>query len=410
SLKRVKKLIKQGKISAESPTNEYAELGTAAHTLGEKCFQTGCDPFDYFGSKIKNPSGDTFIVDEDMINAVTVYTDYCRRLVKKYKRSKWYAELKTDLSFLFKEIKLVSVGGTGDFVLIHERRGILIVIDYKHGRGVAVEIEGNTQVKMYAVGAKYKFNFKIKKVILAIVQPRCNHIDGPIREEELTGDELTEWERQTLIPAVQVAYGKNPPIRPGEKQCTWCRAKEHCKEYAEYNLKGIGQDFKALIKNKPLTFDDPEFLTHEQAEAILNKGPDIIRWINNIIAYCNKVAPSGIEFKGHKLIESKSNRKYISERKVLRKLKRNSIRDIYEERKLKSPAQLEKHIKATVDFNTAQIKELMDSITIREFTGSKLVSIKDGRDEFNSAETDFKDKIERTRRNDKTKSSKSNNR
>lgn len=41
--------------------------------------------------------------------------------------------------------------GTADCILIAD--GVLNIVDYKHGKGVEVSAEGNTQLSLYSLGA-----------------------------------------------------------------------------------------------------------------------------------------------------------------------------------------------------------------------------------------------------------------
>src|SRR3990172_8181607 len=84
-------------------TSAYAAEGTAAHELAAACLEHGQNAAQYIDHAI-GADGHEFIVDDEMAEAVQVYLDYVR--------SQW----------------------------ISPEPGVLVVCDYKHGSGVAVEV------------------------------------------------------------------------------------------------------------------------------------------------------------------------------------------------------------------------------------------------------------------------------
>ena len=121
----------------ESRTNSFAAEGTAAHQLAETCLSPpGMNADDMIGRTIK-VEGFEFEVDLEMVEAVDVYVAY----VSDLRAKGYYVELEQrfDLSSLYP-----GMFGTADCVAYDEKTKHLVVADYKHGRGVAVEPQENS--------------------------------------------------------------------------------------------------------------------------------------------------------------------------------------------------------------------------------------------------------------------------
>ena len=111
-----------------------------------------------------------------MVESVQVYLDYLRSHIKP--------DDEVDVEFRF-DLTHVADGmfGTGDCVIYQPEKRHLIVADFKYGRGVAVDPDDNPQLLSYGLGAiKRHGNRPLATVSLVVVQPRCRHPAGPVRE------------------------------------------------------------------------------------------------------------------------------------------------------------------------------------------------------------------------------------
>ena len=153
----------------DTPSSIYADTGTAAHKLAERCFEHKKDAKFFIGETIQ--LGDSgVVVDEEMADAVQVYVDLVRRLPDTFTV---LHEQRLPLTPLTGE---ADAEGTADTVAFD--RDTLLVIDYKNGRGVEVDALDNEQMMMYAAAARAEYavlgNFTKFKVV--IVQPNCDNI------------------------------------------------------------------------------------------------------------------------------------------------------------------------------------------------------------------------------------------
>jgi hypothetical protein len=190
--------------------------------------------------------------------------------------------------------------GTADCIIIAD--GILQVIDYKHGQGILVEAIDNTQMKLYALGALELFDgiYDIDTVRMTIYQPHRDNVST----YEVLKDELYRWADEVLKPTADLAFTSDGNFLCGE-WCTFCKAKNDCRARADANIELARYDFKL-----------PPLLTDEEVEEILTRIDDLVSWASNIKEYALQQAISGKEWSGWKLVEGRSNRRYIDDNAV----------------------------------------------------------------------------------------------
>ncbi len=331
-------------------SSPFAMEGTAAHHLGEHCLEKGTDASDRLGDKIVIGTDGfaywpddydgkveaTFVVDEDMAEAVQVYLDHVRTVVATSgEDAQLHLEQRFDLSWLRKDMF-----GTGDATVVPGAGcTILDLTDYKHGRGVVVEPEENSQLMYYGLGALRDFGdlALVDRVRLTIVQPRAPHPDGPVRSWEIDADELMAWGTEILGPAADATRKKNAPFSAGE-WCRFCPAAHICEE-----LKG------EAMRAASLDFDDPDAEPEipQEATAVseaMAMVPVVDAWAKAVSGRCGELLEAGTPVPGFKLVRKKSNRAWKDEAKAIKTLKTKRVKagEMYKPQVLKSPAQLEK--------------------------------------------------------------------
>lgn len=257
--------------------------------------------------------------------------------------------------------------GTGDCVIIGDGR--LHIIDFKYGLGVLVNAENNPQMMLYALGALEQFDslYDIAEVSMSIYQPRRENVSTwtiPVAE-------LREWADTVLKPKAKLAYDGNGDYCPGE-WCTFCRAAAKCRARAETKLELAAFEF-AL----------PPLLTDADIEDILVKLDDLTKWANNIKEYALSAALRGKQWSGYKLVEGRSNRKYINEEAVAETAKKAGYHDIYTQAILGITA-MEKYL------GKAKFSEVLGNLVEKPAGKPTLVPLSDKRRAMNvSAKNDF---------------------
>jgi hypothetical protein len=205
-------------------TNPAAELGTAAHELGEYCIRYGAQPKDCIGMTFNKHE-----VDEAMCEAVELYVGYANDLAIR-------TGVRPDLE---KRVAMSSLGrtdvyGTSDFTLFDVANRTVYISDYKHGYGI-VDVPNNKQLIAYGIATLDTMDIwaQVDKVVTTIIQPRKQHIDGCIRSHTYTTTELVNWQSR-FANSIRLAEDPTTPLKAGD-HCLWC-VKARCRARLTYVL------------------------------------------------------------------------------------------------------------------------------------------------------------------------------
>ena len=359
-----------------SESTIYADEGTAAHELGEMCLKKGDNAEDYRGEIIvveKEGPRREFVVDGDMISAVQVHIDYCRPLMGRH-----MIEHRFMLPFLGPKEK-----GTSDFTALKD--GILHVVDYKHGKGVAVDAIDNVQGLCYAIGASDTFAKDDWHTLrITIVQPRAYHDDGPVRSWDVPRDEIIEYMLK-FSHAAKLTEDPNAPLVVGP-WCRFCRAKtlRKCPAQDKFAEDMLEMDFTDET-SKPVP---PELLSDERILEMIFNGTikQIEQWCQSLNDYAQKKAEAGEPIPGSKLVYTRAVRMWKDKEQAEKVLKGKYGDQIYDKKFVTAPA-FEK-IVGKKEFK--EVDFLVDKIS----TGVTLVPESDPRESARgTVESEFSDFI-----------------
>lgn len=381
----------EARVPGKRKSSIFAMEGTAAHLLCEMYSSKGIHPRDYHGyvidiikgdayfredlanatSPIVDHDGDvitdlkvdaSFTVDHDMIDAVEYYVaavEAARARLDPLGREE-FSEQWIDMTWLHPLL-----GGTGDYIGV-EAFGWAELVDYKHGRGVAVEVYDNSQLKIYGTGLLHMFP-DCEGVRMTIVQPRKEHEDGPIRTIEYTRAELEEFAIE-LKAAAEETQRSNAEFRAGE-WCQFCSAKVYtdtdgtlreCPAIMEKIQEEAGMDFDELPPEGPL----PVPTKIRDLARLAEWAPLLDGFVKAVDTAIQEELMAGRPVAGFKLVRKRANRKFMKEVKevdeltgveearwvtleddeVVKEMKKAGINktDCFQPAKLKSPAQMEK--------------------------------------------------------------------
>jgi hypothetical protein len=304
----------------------YAEEGSDAHALGGLCILNDFqDPHDYVDRQVE-ADGRKFTVDAEMAEAVQVYVDYAHARRYSGEPVEMFVEKRFDLSSVYP-----GCYGTSDLVFWYPRLQLLEDVDYKHGAGRPVSVKGNVQLRYYGLGALIQLGLPAKRVRLNIVQPRYDHPDGAVRTEELDAIELMDF-RTDLRRYAAATEAPDAPLVPGD-HCDFCPAKRLCPALQ------AAQQAIARAEFSPVTAYDPQ----ELANALALCDPLEAR-IKGIREFAYAEAEEGRPPPGWKLVDKEGRRYWVdpaaAEKAALALAK--DADSVYEPRKFKSPAQIEK--------------------------------------------------------------------
>ena len=313
----------------ETRTSPHASLGTAAHELGELCLETGKNAKDFKGRSLE-ADGLTFIVDEEMIDAVQIYVDHVRKIAED---NPIYIEVRFDLSWLNPDMF-----GTND-ACGAEEFGDLHVFDYKHGAGVPVEVTNNPQLLYYGIGRAYDKERKewgdFQNVHLHIVQPRCPHPDGVVRTWTVPMSYLKEF-ADVLKRGAVATEAPDAPLKAGD-HCRWCPASGFCPELLRKSQAVARAEF-----GSPLP--EVEKMTLEQIVNVVKHESMIKAFMDEVKEYALHLKLQGEELPGLKLVRKRSSREWRDEEFVKRSLGQTFPMEKVFNMKLKTVSQMEKSV------------------------------------------------------------------
>ena len=353
----------ESKIPNESST--YAEEGTKAHELSELKLRR---KLNLIGNKVYADELSKLSFDDEMDKYTDYYCDAVLGIVYKYDLNYSMVKLEERVDF---SPWVIEGFGTSDVIVISNN--VLEIIDLKYGKGVLVSAENNPQLMLYALGVlnDYGYLYNIEKVIMTIVQPRLDNISS----FSISIPELLEWGKDVRVRASKAYNGEGECIVGKHCDEGFCRAKPICKAYADERLKLAKFEFK-----------HPQELSNDDIADILEKVDGLVKWGKTVKDYALSQALQGVEFKGFKVVEGKSNRIFKIEEQEIIKILQNGgfkVEDICET-SLKSLSTLEKLL-GKEDF-----KSILGDYVIKPAGKPTLVSIDDVRPIFNNSVNDFK--------------------
>lgn len=323
--------------------SEYADEGTAAHELAEltTSYWLGRISESDFEARRNELSHGKYYNTEMQEHA----NDYARFICGKFKEiaktcTDALVELETRVDFS----KWVKAGfGTCDCCIIAD--DMLEIVDLKYGKGHRVDAFENPQMRLYALGAiaHYGLLYDIKSVRMTIFQPRLE--DG-ISTDVITVKDLLDWAKNYVKPRAALAYKGEGEFAPSEETCKFCRAKAQCKARAQKHLD--------LFDKAP----DVELLTVEEAGKILESAADMEAWLADLKDLITSTLLSGNPVSGWKMVEGKSNRKFVDDLKVAEALKAAGYAEavIYKPREIITLTQMEK------DFGKKKFAEILKDL------------------------------------------------
>lgn len=353
----------------EDKTSIYAEEGTLAHELAELKLRLELEEITKrtYTMRFNKATKNNDLYSKDMDDYVDIYRDIC---LEKYFKSK---ETTSD-SIAVVEQRLdfsnfVPDGfGTGDFIVIAD--GILEICDLKYGKGVPVSAENNSQMRLYALGAinKFSFLYDIEKVRMTIIQPRLNAISS----DEISVKDLLKWADEVVRTKAELAIKGEGEFKTGG-HCKFCKARSICRARADENLELAKFEFKKS-----------DTLSNDEISEILDKVDNLVKWASDIKEYALDKVLDGQEFKGYKLVEGRSQRKWKDEKAVAQILiDRGFMENIIWTKKLTTISNIER---AVGKKETERLfKDLIDKPTGKP----TLVPLSDKREVYNSAKADF---------------------
>lgn len=366
------------KLSEGIPDKDtiFSREGTLAHALAEATLQRrfGRITEDFYQENLQGIKA-LPLYNAEMQAAIDKYCDWVEEIYNGIKAAD--KELLTEQRLDFSE--WVPDGfGTGDVVIIAD--GVLTVIDLKYGKGVPVSAVENPQLMLYGLGAYDSFSLSndFEKVRMIINQPRLDSIT----EYTLDVSDLLRWADEYVRPRADMAMRGAGEAVPGD-HCRFCKVRAICRDRAEYALSLAKMDFK-----------DPGLLTDDEIGEVLQKAAQVASWASDVKEYAQAEAEHGKQFKGWKLVEGRSVRKFTDLPQVSDRLQKAGFEKavIYKEPELLGISALEK-----VVGGKKKLEALLEGLIIKPQGAPTLVPETDKRpalDILSKAKDDFNNEEE----------------
>ena len=336
--------------------SSYAQEGTALHELMAMALRDGVEPTEILPYTFTAADGSwSFTVDRDLWDAkgepaLAAFDKFCAQME---------LEIGADMEMLVERRVAVPgiPGAFGTSDIIARCGGELFVMDWKFGFKPVLATE-NKQLMFYAAGALNTEREWIGEelagdpttpVTLAIIQPLNVQSGKDIVQHWTTTVGALDEYMATLQAAVAEAQRDDARVSKG----SWCDF-ARCKTVCPAHLNAVallGEKLQALKERQAASNGSPDDrLDWGQRYAELLEMAELAEpLVAEIFAQAHAYAEQGNAVPGWGLEAKKAGaRSWAVEERILRMyFKRNRIKmDEWTERKMKSPAQIEKIVKA----------------------------------------------------------------
>lgn len=366
----------------QDPETEWAAEGTRKHAVLEMVLSpqnavTKNGALVLAGDTIETEAG-PYKVPLEVLEQCYEIRDFIEQF-KQVDAGGWVVETETKVeigSHYWPGMKPGDCDGTADAAAYSYEE--LLVLDAKFGF-VQVEARGNPQLMLYAAGLLAEIPFPIKWVTLCIAQPGY---DGLVlfREHRVTVEEIHDWMFQQQHVVEEIQRGSRR-LHADDHACRYCPARTDC---------------PARLQALHDAADD-EWMAARPIE-------ELLPYVSRLRAICRDIEQRamaelnvGKPVRGWKLVAAKSRRKWPEEEegKVVEGLAgalgyEKPPEEFYE-RALKSPAQMEKTVRAIANaapgqkMTVKQAKNIVDTFAFQPQGGPKLVPESDPRPALEAA-------------------------
>jgi len=313
-------------LFAPDDSGEDAAYGTVGHMVGETWLKTGVKPVHLLGRREWVEAGDWgfgITIDEVMLDYVQLYVDWCKELPGDH-----YVETRVDFSQL---TPIPNQGGTADHCACTYQR--MVLTDLKMGTGVRVYAKNNSQLKLYALGFFYAWDwlYNCQEFVWRIAQPRLDVFE----EETITREELLEFAEYVRERAA-AAWIQNAPRTPSDDACQWCRIQATCgprlkvlfdasegvftsmdREIEVSEIDEFREKLRSDWQFEPMT---PYDLSTEDLERIYKMHNSVKRLWDKVGEELARRASGGVPLAKWKLVEGRSFRAFRNKKQAGEKL------------------------------------------------------------------------------------------
>jgi len=327
------------------PSSKYADEGTLLHNVIAEIVMEGHPPEHYLGTKYEDQTLTQELIDDKLKPALAALDQ-----IDPNQEMEIEAETSVDFGDL-----LPGVFGSTDVIGRIGTRAV--VLDWKFGDGVAVEVEENPQLMFYAAAAmrtpSAQWAFEgVTEIEMVIVQPPA------VKRWVTTPERIAAFELQ-LVQAVKASEKPNAKLEVGD-HCRWCAAKPVCPQMTGAVDRALKMQIEAI---------DTQMLGSYLANADM-----LEQWITDLRALAFAMLESGTPVPGYKLVAKRATRSWTDETKAKAELLKSLPESEVVEMSVISPAKAEKALKK-------RKIGLPDNLVVAISSGNTLASVDDPRPE-----------------------------
>ena len=328
------------------PSNKYADEGTLLHNVIAEIVMSDKHPEEFLHTKYNDQILTLELIDNKLVPALAALD-----VIDPNKEMEIEAETRVSFGDL-----LPDVFGSTDLIGRIGKRAV--VLDWKFGDGVAVEVEENPQLMFYAAAAmrteetKWAFD-GVEEIEWVIVQP------PQVKRWVTTPARIAQFEKD-LVKAVKLAQQPNAELKIGD-HCRWCAAKPICPQMTG----AVDRALKTSIDG----LDAPTI------SAYLKNADMLEQWITDLRALALQMLDSGARLPDYKLVAKRAIRQWTDEDKAKVALFAYGLTESeVMETSIISPAKAEKALKK-------RKQALPDDLVVAISSGNTLASADDPRPE-----------------------------
>lgn len=280
----------------EARRSKYAEAGDKAHEILEFCIEAAVDGVPAPAHKFTN-SPDTIFAVEFVLDYIARVRAIAPDIEITNEHRVWFPQ---------NVVKRTECGGTLDIKLYSPSLRRAWIIDFKFGEGVPVEVVGNKQLLGYATSALW--DVPLADATLVVIQPRCFHPLGPVREWVVTAVELTDFAAE-IDDVLRKAKQPDAPLVPGP-HCRWCPAEHDCPVRETAALEGMQQNMAHLKDLDVWAPPHPKEVPFDKLVLIARHAPQIRAWLDAVEKFLLGAAIHGQQVPGFKIVNAIGRRKW----------------------------------------------------------------------------------------------------
>lgn len=359
--------VRMARDLPEQEESVYAREGTQFHTL---CELTGRHRL--LGGGLREYQQDfldwALETDEEWVEDQLIHLEAFVRFLEDCLNEEEGAQLHLEVRV---DTGIPGCWGTADAIIVYSDH--IRVIDIKYGAGHRVSAIGNTQARLYGLGALRTVvddPLTIQTITNTIWQPRMDNIS----EETLTRRELLKW-AESVRPVAALALTEEAPFGPSEDACRWCPVAGTCAPRMRHML---DQDY-----------GNPDLISGEEMADAFSRTSGLKQWISDIEDAALKMAYEDAgSVPGFKVVQSGGRRTILDKEKAIETLIQAGYRqsDVSQ----RSPVTLEKLEKLTG--GPEELQQVLGDLLAKSEGRLSLAPESDSRppaDAVHSAKSDF---------------------